>query len=335
MAAMQLHAWVHSVLFSWESVFLGLLPFFHVYGTWMLATAIQSHYPIALVPNPRDFDDVLATIRRQKAACLAGVPVLFASLLEHKRIKAGKPDLRSLKACSSGAAPLMLDTCRRWEQATGAQITEGYALTESCVGATANPLQGVHKPGSVGIPFPDIDVRIVDADTGRETLPLGQVGEILMRAPQMIWGYWGEPPKGESMLREGWLFTGDLGYMDEDGYLFIVDRKKDVIKASGFQVWPREVEEVIASHPAVLQVGVAGVPDPQRGEAVKAWVVLKQGTHTTADEVRGYCRDHLAAYKVPRQVEFRTSLPTTLVGKVLRRELRDEAIAAARSQHAA
>jgi long-chain acyl-CoA synthetase len=333
MAGMQLQAWGRSVLPPWESVTVSLLPLFHVYGMWMLATGICARYPLALVPNPRDFEDVLATIRRSKAAYFPAVPALFAALLEHPRIKAGKPDLKCLKVCSSGAAPLMVDTLQRWENATGIRIVEGYALTESCVGATANPVQGVHKTGSVGIPMPDVEVRIVNAEGNGESLPAGQIGEIVMRAPQMIRGYWGMPPTSESMLREGWLYTGDLGYLDEDGYLFIVDRKKDVIKASGFQVWPREVEEVISSHPAVAQVGVAGVPDPQRGEAVKAWIVLKQGTQITAEGIREHCRQHLAAYKVPRHVEFRGSLPTSAIGKTLRRELRAEAIAAAQGQN--
>lgn len=328
-AGMQFCAWGCNVLRTWESVGVLTMPLFHIYGTWLLAAAIQGHYTFALVPNPRDLNDVLATVRRTRAVYLPSVPTLLTALLEHPRLRGGKRDLQSIQVCGCAAAPLMQETRRRWQDKTGVNVTEGYALTESCAGATINPVHGQQKPASVGIPLPDVEVRIVDADAGRETLPPGKVGEILMRAPQMIHGYWGPTSESESMLRDGWLYTGDLGYMDEDGYLFIVDRKKDVIKASGFQVWPREVEEAIASHPAVSQVGVAGIPDPQRGEAVKAWVVLKQGQHATADEICAHCRQHLAPYKVPRHVEFRTSLPTTLVGKVLRRELRAEARAAA------
>ncbi len=206
---------------------------------------------------------------------------------------------------------------------------EGYALTESMVAAVISPVHGAHKPGSVGMPLPDVEVRILDADDGHEVLPPGQVGEIVMHAPQLMQGYWGRPAESADMIREGpwpgkgerWLYTGDLGMMDEDGYLFIVDRKKDLIKPSGFQVWPREVEEVIASHPAVAEVGVAGVPDRVRGEAVKAWAVLRDGQQVTPAEIRAYCRARLIDYKVPRCVEFRDSLPKTLVGKVLRREL--------------
>ncbi len=328
-AGMQFCAWGCNVLRTWESVGVLTMPLFHIYGTWLLAAAIQGHYTFALVPNPRDLNDVLATVRRTHAVYLPAVPTLPTALLEHPRVRGGKRDLQSVQICGCAAAPLMQETRRRWRDATGVSVTEGYALTESCAGATVNPVHGQQKPASVGIPLPDIEVRIVDADTGHETLPPGNVGEILMRAPQMIRGYWGSAAESESMLRDGWLYTGDLGYMDEEGYLFLVDRKKDVIKASGFQVWPREVEEAIASHPAVSQVGVAGVPDAQRGEAVKAWVVLKQGQHVTTDEICAHCRQHLAPYKVPRHVEFRTSLPTTLVGKVLRRELRSEARAAA------
>jgi long-chain acyl-CoA synthetase len=173
----------------------------------------------------------------------------------------------------------------------------------------------------VGIPLPDVEVRIADVDTGQGSLPAGEVGEILIRAPQLMQGYWQRPTETENTIRNGWLYTGDLGYLDEDGYLFIVDRKKDVIKPSGFQVWPREVEEVIASHPAVDEVGVGGIHDDYQGEAVKAWVVLQPGQQASAEEIRAYCRKRLAAYKVPKQIEFTDSLPKTLVGKVLRRVL--------------
>jgi long-chain acyl-CoA synthetase len=187
-----------------------------------------------------------------------------------------------------------------------------------------SPVYGTYKVGSVGVPLPDVEVRIVDAEGGEGPLPAAQIGEILMRAPQLMRGYWQRPTETANAIRDGWLYTGDLGYLDEDGYLFVVDRKKDLIKVSGFQVWPREVEEIIASHPAVAEVGVAGVPDERQGEAVKAWVVLRPGQQLTADELRAYCRERLTGYKVPRQIEFRDSLPKTLIGKVLRRELRAE-----------
>jgi long-chain acyl-CoA synthetase len=180
---------------------------------------------------------------------------------------------------------------------------------------------GMYKPGSVGVPLPDIEIRVTDAETGIGTLPAGQVGEVLMRAQNLMQAYWQCPAETANIIRDGWLYTGDLGYMDEDGYLFIVDRKKDLLKPGGKQVWPREVEEVIATHPAVVEVGVAGVPDERLGEAVKAWVVLRSGQELTVEELRNYCKQSLAAYKVPKQVVFIKSLPKSAVGKVLRREL--------------
>jgi long-chain acyl-CoA synthetase len=224
----------------------------------------------------------------------------------------------------SGAAALLTEIKQRFEAQTGGKIIEGYSLTEAMLALIANPVDGVNKPGSIGVPLPDVEARIVDAETGEKDLPPGEVGEVILRAPQMMTGYWNAPDETQQMLRNGWLYSGDLGYMDEDGYAFIVDRKKDLIKPSGFQVWPREVEEILASHPAVSDVAVAGVIDPQQGEAVKAWIVLKPGVTATADEIRGFCRDRLAAYKIPRHVEFRESLPKTMIGKVLRRALREE-----------
>ena len=267
---------------------------------------------------------MLATIHKVHPAFLPGVPTLFIALLNHPKVVAGKADLRSLKLCLSGAAPLLAETKQRFEALTGGRIVEGYALTESMMAAVLTPIGGVYKVGSTGLPLPDVEIRIVDADTGKHDLPAATVGEVLIRAPQLMQGYWQNPAETANAIRDGWLYTGDLGYLDEDGYLFLVDRKKDVIKPSGFQVWPREVEEVIATHPAVAEVGVAGVPDAHSGEAVKAWVVLRQGQQVSAEELRAYCREKLTAYKVPKHIEFRDSLPKTLVGKVLRRELAAE-----------
>jgi long-chain acyl-CoA synthetase len=215
----------------------------------------------------------------------------------------------------------MKETKSRFEELTGGRIVDCYSLTEAMVAAIITPVLGTYKPGSVGVPLPDIEVRITDAEMGFDTLPAGQVGEILIRAPNLMQCYWQRPEETANAIRDGWLFTGDLGYLDEDGYLFIVDRKKDLIKPGGKQVWPREVEEVIATHPAVDEVGVAGVPDERMGEVVKAWVVLKAGKQVTGGQLRAYCKQNLAAYKVPRQIEFRDSLPKSGVGKVLRREL--------------
>lgn len=321
-AATQLHAWASSLIVDWDDTGLLLMPLFHVYGNvGILGTALVGHYPLAVIPNPRDLNDLLATIRKVRPAVLYGVPTLFIAVLNHPDVQAGKVDFKSIKVCASGAAPLLAETKQRFEALTGGRIMEAYGLTESMLGAAITPLLGTYKEGAAGIPLPHVEMRIADADTGEGSLPPGEVGEVLIRAPQLMQGYWQRPTETADAIRDGWLYTGDLGYMDEDGYLFIVDRKKDVIKPGGFQVWPREVEEVIASHPAVAEVGVAGVPDAYQGEAVKAWIVLRAGQQATADDIRAYCREKLAAYKVPKHVEFRDSLPKTMVGKVLRRML--------------
>jgi long-chain acyl-CoA synthetase len=319
--AMQLHAWFGVVIKDWEDVVIGNMPLFHAYGVFCLAGAQVGHNPVALIADPRDLDDLLGTIGKKHAALLPGVPTLFTALSNHPKVKSGKVDLSSLKLCASGAAPLMKETKCRFEQLTGGRIVECYSLTEAMVAAVITPVLGLYKPGSVGIPLPDIEVGITDAETGLGCLAAGQVGEVLMKAENLMQAYWQRPDETAQTLRDGWLYTGDLGYVDEDGYLFIVDRKKDLLKPGGKQVWPREVEEVIASHPAVVEVGVAGVPDERLGEAVKAWVVLRDGQVPTVDELRTYCKQSLAAYKVPKQIVFVDSLPKSSVGKVLRREL--------------
>jgi long-chain acyl-CoA synthetase len=255
------------------------------------------------------------------------VPALFVALLARRDVQAGKVDLRSIKICFSGAAPLLAETKKRFEEMTGGRIVEGYSCTEAMFACTAGPALGTHKIGSVGLPLPDVDVRINEVGPG--ALPAGTVGEIWMRAPQVMPGYWQNPDETKQALKtdemgRAWLSTGDLGYLDDDGYLFIVDRTKDLIKTSGYQVWPREIEEVIASHPAVAEVAVAGVPHPQKGEVAQAWVVLRDGATADDMEIRNYCRDRLAPYKVPAQVEFITALPKAATGKVLRRILVEE-----------
>ncbi|MFC1866455.1 long-chain fatty acid--CoA ligase [Chloroflexota bacterium] len=323
-AGMQLNAWFGVELIDWDDVILLCMPLFHVYGVGILSTALIGHNPVALVPNPRDLKDLIATIRRTRPAFVPGVPTLFDALLNHTDIQTGKVDFKSIKLCISGASPLLLETKRRFETITGGRMVEVYALTESMGAAVISPVHGEYRSGAVGLPVPDVDIRIVDAHTGQGELTSGEVGEVLIRAPQVMQSYWRRPDETKAILRDGWLHTGDLGYLDKDGYLFIVDRMKDLIKPSGFQVWPREVEEVIASHPAVYQVGVAGVPDPYQGEAVKAWIVLHRGHQITIEEIRTYCRKELVAYKVPKHVEFRNTLPMSHYGKVLRRELAAE-----------
>ena len=325
-AGLQLYEWTKSAKQPWVDNIMLPLPLFHVYANiGVQPMAFVGPNPVSLVPNPRDIDDLLATIKRVKPAFFNGVPTLYAAILNHPDVRAGKVDLSSIKLCFSGASALMAETKKRFEAATGARIVEGYSLTEGMMACCVNPVQGTGKIGSIGIPLPDVQVRIVDADTGTMPVPAGEVGEMILRAPQYMAEYWNNPLETAEALRthdgETWLHTGDLAYMDEDGYFFIVDRKKDLIKTSGFQVWPREIEEVISALPSVLEVGVAGVPDAMKGEVAKAWVVLKPGTTATEDEVRAYCRERLAPYKVPGRVEFRSELPKTMVGKILRRAL--------------
>lgn len=324
---MQFDAWAKALVTPWVDKMMVALPLFHSYGTYVpMATGIVAHLPMILIPNPRDFTDVLATINKEKPAVFPGVPTLFIALMEHPLVKSGKVSFRSLKSCNSGAAPLLLETKKRFEALSGGKIVEGYALTETTMATVATPLNNVYKEGAVGIPLPDVVVRIMDLENGTTVMKPGETGEIVFKAPQLMVGYWNRPEETKEMLRDGWLYSGDIGHMDEDGYLYITSRKKELIKPGGFQVWPREVEEVISAHPAVAEVGVAGIPDPGKGEAVKAWVVLRQGATTTAEEIQNFCREKLVAYKVPKYVEFRDALPKTMVGKVLKRLLVEEEI---------
>jgi long-chain acyl-CoA synthetase len=326
-SGLQLQAWVGDAITPWKSVYLMPLPLFHSYG----ACAVQSicligHNPMALIPNPRDLDDIVDSIAKVEPTAFAAVPTLYNGLLNHRRVKNRKVSFDSLTVCASGAAPLMAETKKRFEELTGAKIMEGYGLTESLIAACVNPLRGQSKIGSVGMPVPDVFVRIVDADDPLKEVALKNVGEMLLRGPQIMKGYWRDPKESVEMLwtdAEGvaWLRTGDLAYMDEEGYVFLVDRKKDLIKPNGMQVWPRELEEAIAAYPGVMDVGVRGFPDPAHGEIAVAFVVMKPGATATEQEIREYCKKHLAFYKVPAKVVFRTQLPKSLIGKVLRRLL--------------
>jgi long-chain acyl-CoA synthetase len=325
----QLGTWLQSGTAEWDDVIMAALPLFHSFANiGIQSVALRNHNPIALVPNPRDLSDLLHTIDRTRPTAFSGVPTLFNAMLNHPRVRAGKVDFGSIRVCFSGAAPLLAETKRRFEELTGGHIVEGYSLTEAMLACTVNPVEGPNKIGSVGMPLPDVEVRIVDPDDPVAPLAPGEVGEVLIRAPQLMAGYWDDPEETAATLRtqdgDRWLHTGDLGYLDGDGYLFIADRIKDLIKTSGYQVWPREIEEVLAAHPAVAEVGVAGVPDQVKGEVAKAWVVLRAGERATAEELRAFCRQRLAPYKVPARVEFRDELPKTMVGKVLRRALTAE-----------
>ncbi len=328
-AGLQLHEWTKSARNQTDTIMLPL-PLFHVYANvGVQPLAFVAGAPLSIVPNPRDLDDLLKTIRQVKPAFFNGIPTLYTAILNHPDVQNGKVDLSSIKLCFCGSSALMAETKRRFEAATGARIVEGYSLTEGMMACCVNPVKGKNKIGSIGLPLPDVDVRIVDAEDGERDLPSGEVGELIMRAPQHFAEYWNNPEETAATLRTHgpggpWVHSGDLAYMDDEGYLFIVDRKKDMLKTSGYQVWPREIEEVLASHPAVMEVSVAGVPDPLKGEVPKAWVILRSGQSATESELRAHCRERLAPYKVPVQIEFRKELPKTMVGKVLRRLLVEE-----------
>ncbi len=332
MAGLQGDAWNQGILRGGGKVLFVPLPMFHVYANvGVQGLAFVTGAALALVPNPRDLNDLVATIKRTKPIFFNGVPTLYIALLNHPEVQKGKVDFKSIRICFSGAAPLLAETKSRFEAMTGGRIVEGYSLTEAMMATCVNPVQGPNKLGSVGMPLPDVMVRIFDADDGVRVLPAKEVGEIAIAAPQLMTEYWKQPEETALVLRDHvedgvarrWLHTGDLGYLDEDGYLFIVDRKKDLIKTSGYQVWPREVEEVLASHAAVAEVGVAAIPDPAKGEAVKAWVVLRAGQTVSESELRAFCRGKLAPCLLSH-IAFRNELPKTMVGKVLRRALREQ-----------
>jgi long-chain acyl-CoA synthetase len=334
-AGLQLRAWLRSILDEWNDSVLLPLPLFHVFANvGVQSLALLGGNTIVLVPNARDINALVRIIEDSTPAVIVMVPALLSALLNHRDVRSGKVDFRTIKGCFSGAAPLLVETKRQFEDATGGRIVEGYSLTEAMMACLANPVGGVSKPGSVGIPLPDVELLIVDPDVGDTELRHGAVGEVILRAPQLMQGYWeNEAETARSLRPHGpgapWLLTGDLGYLDDDGFLFIVDRKKDLIKVSGMQVWPREIEEVIATHPAVADVAAAGVADVRKGEVVQVWIVPRPGASATEADIRAYCRDRLAPYKVPTRVAFRESLPRNAAGKVLRRELKAEVAAAA------
>jgi long-chain acyl-CoA synthetase len=310
-----------------KELFLMGIPLFHVYGMVAgMSLAMATSSTMVMVPNVRDLKDVMDNISKYRCTIFPGVPALYNGINNHPDVKAQKYDLSSIKACISGSAPLMRETKEEFEKLTGGKVFEGYGLSEAPTGTHCNPLLGLNKTGSIGMPLPNMECRIVSLDDGETDLPQGEIGELLLHGPQVMKGYHNMPTETANSLRKDkdgkvWLYTGDIVRMDEDGYFYIVDRKKELIKPGGFQVWPREVEEVIASHPKVLEVGVGGIPDPNRGETVKAWIVLKPDETLTIEELKAYCKERLAPYKVPTHFEFRSELPKTTVGKILRREL--------------
>ncbi|MBI4416623.1 MAG: long-chain fatty acid--CoA ligase [Euryarchaeota archaeon] len=319
-------AWIPHAKAGQERM-LAAIPMFHAFGlTVAMLVPVKIGATIICHPNPREVDKVLKLVTKTKPTLFPGVPTMYIAMLNHPKL--GRSNLRGIKACLSGAAPLPLEVRRKFEQLTGGKLVEGYGLTETSPITHANPLteDGLVKE-CIGIPVPDTEARIVDPETGAKEMPVGEAGEIILRGPQVMKGYWNKPEETANVLRNGWLYTGDIAKMDEDGYFYIVERKKDMIIASGYNVYPREVEEVLFQHAAVQEAAVIGVPDPYRGETVKAFVVLKAGATATDLEIIAFCKERLAAFKVPKAIEFRTELPKSLVGKVLRRALREEELA--------
>jgi long-chain acyl-CoA synthetase len=326
----QMRSWLTDLKEGQER-FLSVAPFFHVYGlTVSLNTAIGvASTVICVVMGLWETRLVAEMIARHRPTIFPGVPAMYMAINQLKDVQ--QYDLKSIKVCVSGSAPMPVEVQNKFEQLTGAKVVEGYGLSEASPGTHVNPVYGRRKVGSIGLPLPDTDVRIVDTETGEREMPIGEVGELVIRGPQVMQGYWNNPAETAAALRDGWLYTGDIARVDEDGYFFIADRKKDMVIVAGFKVFPREIEEVLLEHPKVKEAAVTGVTHKVRGEILVAQVVLKDGAADDPKQVRrellDYSRQRLAPYKVPRRLEFTSALPKTALGKVLRREIR-EAVAA-------
>lgn len=308
---------------SEHQTFISLLPFFHVYGL-TISLIIPVYIAATVLPLPRYVpQDVLKLIAKYRPSVFPGAPSIYMSLLQQKDL--ARYNLHSIRICVSGSAPLPRDVFLRFQEVTGASILEGYGLTEASPITHCNPLgQEGQRANSIGRPIPGTDARIVDMEAGGLSLPPGKLGEMVVRGPQVMKGYWKRPDETANALRNGWLYTGDLATMDEDGYFYIVDRKKDMVIVGGYNVYPREVDEVLLANPKIADAVTVGISDGMRGESLKAYVVPEPGETLTKADVVSWCRARLASYKVPRLVEFREALPKTIVGKVLRRALREE-----------
>lgn len=310
-------------------IYLGAIPMFHAYGLIVLLTqSVVATGSIVLIPNPRDIDEVVDVIGHYQPHAMLGVPALYNAINNHARVKSGEVSLKSFVLNTSGSAPLLTATKEEYDAKAGTGIIEGYGMSETFVAVTSNPLHGTHKIRSVGVPYPDVDCKIVSIDDPNEVLPIGEIGELVVSAPNLMSGYHGMPTETANTLRPDengkmWLYTGDIARMDEDGYFFLVDRKKDMALIGGYNVYPASVENALKSHPAVFEVAVAAIPHPEKvgQEALKAWIVKQPDTTVTADDLMAHCRDYLAEYEIPRRFGFIDELPKTVVGKTLRREL--------------
>ena len=314
-----------------EEVFLGVLPFFHVYGMTTCQNLVMLLGATVVLLPRFQVDEVLKALAAHRVTAFPGIPAMYLAVTNQRTVT--QYDLTSIRFCISGAGPLFAEVQERFETLTGGRLIEGYGLTEASPVTHCNPIVGQRRSRCIGLPVPDTDARVVDFETGRRVLPIGEEGELQVKGPQVMRGYWNQQAETESVLRDGWLSTGDLVQMDEEGFFYILDRKKDMIKSGGMNVYPREVDECLCRHPKVKDACVVGIPQELRGEKIKAFVVLKDGEQATAAEILEHCRGHLAPFKVPKHVEFRKELPKTLVGKVLRRVLLDEELkrASARS----
>ncbi len=308
--------------FGSDEIMLGALPFFHVFGmSTAMNLAIFKGWGDVLVPKPQA-PQLLEAISKYKPTFAPLVPTMYIGMLEHPDIE--RTDISSIKGCFSGSAPLPIEVINEFEKKTGAVIVEGYGLTESCPVTHVNPFRGNRKIGSIGLPLSDTLSRIVDLNDGKTDVPAGEIGELFIKGPQVMKGYWKRPDATAETVTDGWLHTGDIAKMDEDGYFYIVDRKKDLIISGGYNVYPRDIEEVFFEHPKIMEATAIGIPHLKRGEAVKVFVVLKEGEEASAEELMTYCKDKLAKYKWPTEIEFRAELPKTNVGKVLKKDLRSE-----------
>ena len=306
-----------------EERYLAALPLFHVFGlTVLMNMSVRTAGCLVLLPK-FDVNEVLKTIDKMKPTIFPGAPTMYVALIQAARKQTTPLDLSSIEVCISGSAALPLEVQEQFESLTGGRLIEGYGLTETSPVTHANPIWGERKIGTIGLPFPDTDAAIISVETG-ERLPPGQLGELIVKGPQVMSGYWNRQEATDEVLADGWLKTGDLAKMDEDGYFIIMDRIKDIIIASGFNIYPREIEEVLFEHPAVAEASVVGIKDAYRGETVKAYIVLKDNYIVSNEQLDVWCRERLAAFKVPHQYAFRDSLPKTMVGKVLRRKLIEE-----------